>query len=290
MKLIIFTTVSVLSGFGCFAQSDSLSNNTAIADSNTARSTLTIGAVYSINADYYGQAALQKLPYAAVAASYRHKSGLYITALAYKLINEKGGSIASAENVGAGIDFKLSKKLSADISYSHTFYPGHSPFLQAGNPDNASVSLSYDAWIKPFISADYAFGNNADVFTTGGISKQVTLGSISKKDVVSITPAFSVVGGTQKYYQTYITEKKLTDSLLGIIFQPPPGQGAGNSSFTKTITAFNILSYNVKMPLDYTRAHYMVEASAQFSMLSNHAEAGPGKVNSFFTCSFYYQF
>jgi len=297
MKLLICLSVAGIISFRCVAQTDSVAKaNQADSivmdstDSTKPKSTLTVGAVYCTNADYYGQTALEKLPYVAAAASYRHKSGIYFTALAYKLLNDTGKRIASAENVGAGIELKISKKLAADISYSHTFYPSFSPFLQAGNPDNASLTLSYDAWIKPSISADYAFGKTTDLFATAGISKAITLGSISKKDVVTITPALSIVGGTQKFYQTYITQKKLADSLLGILFQPVTGQEPGSSTFTKSITTFNTLSYNFKMPLDYNRANYVVEASCQFSLLSNHSEAGPGKLNSFISFSFYYQF
>jgi hypothetical protein len=298
MKLLICLAVAGLVTLQCTGQTVNPATNTKTdstqenkADSTKPKSTLTLGAVYCMNADYYGQTALEKLPYVAAAATYHLKSGIYFTGLAYKLLSDTGKRIISAANFGAGIDFKISKKLSADISYTHTLYPGVSPFLQAGNPDNGSIALSYDAWIKPSISADYAFGNTSDIFTTAGISKAVTLGRISKKDVVTITPVLSVVGGTQHFYQTYIAQKKLADSLLGILFTPVTGaQAPGSSSFTKTVTTFNILSYNFKMPLDYNRANYLVEASCQFSMLSNNTEAGPGKVNSFFSFSFYYQF
>lgn len=289
MKLFLSMAFAWIITCQCKAQSDSTNNKST--DSDKKKSTLTLGIVYCANADYYGQSAKERLPYAALAASYRHKSGLYFTGLAYKLLSDTGRSIASAENLGVGMEFKITKNLSSDISYSHTFYPSLSPFLQAGNPDNASISLSYDTWVKPSISVDYAFGETTDIFSTAGVSKQITIGSISKKDAVSITPAFTVVAGTQHFYQTYITQKKLADSLLGIILPPlTGGQEPGSSNFTKTITTFNILSYNLKMPLDYSRANYMIEASCQFSMQSNNSEAAPGKLNSFISFSFYYQF
>jgi hypothetical protein len=45
-----------------------------------------------------------------------------------------------------------------------------------------------------------------------------------------------------------------------------------------------------QIPVDYNRANYVVEASCQFSMLSDHAESDPGKLNSFISLGFYYQF
>jgi hypothetical protein len=295
MKAFICFIIVALAGLNVGAQTESpakaADTSTAAADAETPnpKSTLTVGAVYCANADYYGQAALKKLPYIAAVATYRHKSGFYLTALAYRLFSDTARHIASAENLSAGVDFKISKKLAADLSYSHSFYPAYSPFLQAGNPDNASVTLNYDTWIKPSISADYAFGKTPDMFVTAGLSKAITLGSINEKDVVVITPAFNVTGGTQKFYQTYITQQKLADSVAGVIFTPIFGEAPG-SSFQKTITTFNILSYNLKMPVDYNRSNYVLEASCQFSMLSNHTVAGPGKLNSFVSFSFYYQF
>jgi hypothetical protein len=46
----------------------------------------------------------------------------------------------------------------------------------------------------------------------------------------------------------------------------------------------------LKLPLAYNRAHYVVEAAYQLSLLSKEAQTGAGQANSFLTLSFYYQF
>jgi len=261
------------------------------ADTVHNKSTLTIGAVYSNNANYYGQKAEENIPYVAAAATYRLKSGIYFTGTAYRLLKDTE-TVVSAASLGAGIEFKLSKKLSADFSYSHTFYPAYSPLLQASNPDNASVSLIYDNWLSSKITADYAFGQTQDFFLTAGTGKQITLGSITPKDIITITPTIDVTAGTQHFYQTYLTEKRLRDSLLGIVLTPifgPPSSGDSQSTTTVT-TTFNMLSYNFKLPVAYNRAKYLFEIEYQLSILSGKAQSGAGKANSFFSASFYYQF
>jgi opacity protein-like surface antigen len=289
MKQLIIISFTALAMFQCIAQTDSL-HNTKATETVKSKSTLTAGLTYSNNADYYGQAALDRLPYLAAAATYRMKCGIYFSGLAYRLLNDAQNQI-SASNLGAGINIKLSEKLSADLGYNHTFYPSYSPFLQAGNPDNTSVALNYENWLSTNATVDYAFGKSQDVFVTIGVGKMISLGSIGKKDVVTLTPTIDVVGGTQHFYQTYITEKKLEDSLLGVLFPPLFGNDPpGSSTFTKTITTFNLLSYNLKVPLAYNRANYLLEAQYQVSLLSNQAETGAGKVNSFLSVSFYYQF
>ena len=289
MRLLICLTITGLITLQCLGQTDSLGTG-AGTDSSKPKATLTAGVVYCNNADYYGQRAEDRLPYVAVAASYRFKFGFYLTGMAYKLLNDTAGFI-SASNIGAGMNLKLSKKLSADISYSHTFYPSFSPFLQASNPDNASLAFTYENWLSWTANADYAFGKSTDVFVTLGIGKAINLGSIGRKDIVTITPSFNIVGGTQHFYQTYITEKRLQDSILGILLPPLTGdQSPGSSSFTKAVTEFNILSYNFKLPLAYNRSNYLLEAAYQLSILSNKAESASGKPNSFISISFYYQF
>jgi opacity protein-like surface antigen len=288
LTLTIFTTF--LSA-ACFAQADS---TTAVVATDTIKSkaTLTLGASYANNASYYGQRALESMPYMAASATYRLRSGIYFSGMGYKLLNDSGSAV-SASSLGAGISFDLSKNLSADISYSHTFYPSHSPFLQAANADNVSASLTLENWLSTTANVDYAFGKTQDIFVTLGTGKFINLGSLfSPKDFVSLTPAVDVVGGTQHFYETYVTEKKLRDSLLGILLPPVlGGSGSGSSETTTTSsTSFDLLSYNLKLPLAYNRAHYLLEAAYQLSVLGKQSETGTGKTNSFFTLSFYYQF
>ncbi len=291
MKRLYIFCIASLFVLEASAQADS--TRATATDSTAAKSTLTIGVSYSNNANYYGQKALESIPYAAAAATYKLKCGIYFTGLAYRLLHDSSHAV-SAASAGAGINFKLSERLTGDLSYSHTFYPSYSPLLQSGNPDNATAALTYDNWFSTKLNVDYAFGKTHDVFATAGIGKDITLGHFSSKDAISITPSFDVVAGTQHFYQTYLTEKKLRDSVLGGILGPIFGQPSGGTTTTETKTTsntqFNVLSYNFKCPLAYNRAHYLIEVAYQASLLSNKVENNAGKINSFFSASFYYQF
>jgi len=284
MKSFLLISVMLASSSLCFAQTDD--NAT---DSIPPKSTLTLAAVYSNNVSYYGQRPLENTPYAAVAANYQLKSGIYFTGQSYKLLNDKTSGL-SAGSIGAGVNFKVGKRITTDLSYSHSFYATNSPLLQAANTDNASLVLSYQNWITTSVTGDYAFGKTNDAFITGAISKQISLFSIGKKDVVTITPSADIVGGTQHFYQSYFKEKKLRDSVFNLL--PVPVLGGPNSRHADTVvtTSFNVLSYNFKFPVAYNRAHYALEAAYQLSLLSNHVPSNGGKVNSFLTFSFYYQF
>lgn len=291
MKKILFSLL--LAGLNLFAQAQE--NTSQVTDAKDTiiakpRNTLTFGVSYANNASYYGQKSEEKTSYIAAVASYRLKSGLYFTGSAFRLL-EDSAKLASASSLGIGYGFKMGTKWVADLSYSHTFYPAYSPFLQAANSNTASVSLNYNYFLTNGISVDYAFGKQDDIFATFTTSKEIELGNLfSKKDGISIAPSVEIVGGTQRFYKTYIEDKKIRDSLLELI---PPILGGGRSTpttTTKEATSFDLLSYSFKLPLSYYRSRYLLELSYQLSVLSKEAQTGAGDANSFFNISLYYQF
>ena len=130
------------------------------------------------------------------------------------------------------------------------------------------------------------------MFASFGMNKFVSLGSLfDSSDLISITPAIEVVGGTRHFYQTYITEKRLQDSLAGVSLPPLLGGSTNETtSTTKAGTSFDLVSYTFKLPIAYNRASYQFEIAYQFSVLSKPAATETHKSNSFLTASFYYQF
>jgi hypothetical protein len=286
---LIVTTISLAAN--SFAQSDSAAEATQV-ETSAAKSTLTLGASYSNNASYYGQRAIESMPYVLAMASWRHHSGFYLTGAGYKLLKDSGG-VVSASSLGAGVSFKPGKNVTADVSYSHTFYPAGSPFLQAANANSASASLSLEKWLTTTANVDYAFGKTQDLFASLSASKFISLGSLfNSSDLLSITPSAEVVGGTRHFYETYITEKRLRDSLAGIPLSPLLGDSGGGETVTttKAKTSFDLVSYNFRLPLAYNRAAYQVEIAYQLSVLSTKAAYASQKTNSFFSAAFYYQF
>ena len=281
----------MLPGIICLGQQNNTDTIITLQDSTVKpKTTLTMAAIYGNNTSYYGQKPLEATPYAALAANLRLPSGIYFTGTGYRLLKDSG-SLLSAGSFGAGIEFKLSKKLTADISYSHTFYPTGTVFLQAANNNLISGTLTYSYWLSSSVTYDYAFGEQQDMFTSFNTSKSIKLGSLfSSKDGIEIAPAVEVVAGTQRYYKTYVTEKRIRDSIAGIPLLPILGTGTTQTETkTDTETRFNLLSYSVRLPVSYFRASYLIEAAYQLSFLSKKVESAPGSSNSFFTLSFYYQ-
>ena len=87
MKLLALLTATGIISAHCFGQSDSAEIKPS-SDSIKTKANLTLGLVYSNNANYYGQRAAENMPYAAAAANYKLRSGIYFTGMAYKLLND----------------------------------------------------------------------------------------------------------------------------------------------------------------------------------------------------------
>jgi hypothetical protein len=252
----------------------------------TKKTTITAAALYSNNVNYYGQTTAEKLPYVLVNVTVRLPVGLYFSAGSYKLLNV--GSGISETDLGIGYDHDFSERFTAGIGYSRSFYPKNSPLLQASNENNVNLSADYYwPWFKSSLSVDYAFGQESDLFTGLTNSKLIELGTLfNKKNQISIEPSIEIVAGTQHFLKTYTEQKNKKNNGKG------NGNGNSNSTITTTLPAisFELLSYNFKIPLSYSRANYMAEVSYQFSVLGANAITEAKRHQSFISLGFYYQF
>lgn len=280
MRLTSMIVLICVAAFKVQAQEDSVK-----------RTTVTLAALYSSNVSYYGQATNEKLPYVLVNATVRFPIGFYLSAGSYKLLNY--GSGISETDLGAGFDHDFNDKFTAGIAYTRSFYPENSPLLQAANKNNVNLSVNYVwPWFKSSVNADYAFGQQNDVFISLGHTKEISLGSLfNEKNSLYLEPEIELVAGTRHFYETYTIEKSKREKANGKS-KGPASPGNSNSTITTTVAydRFNLLSYNLKLPLSLSRANYIAEISYQLSVLGSKAEAELKRQQSFFGLAFYYQF
>ncbi|SFH43484.1 hypothetical protein [Pedobacter insulae] len=274
MKLIFLISMFCLLSMLAMAQQDS-----------SKKTTITLATLYNSDVSYYGQATKEKLPYVLVNATLRFPVGLRLSAGSYKLLNY--GSGISETDIGVGFDHDFNEKLNIDVSYIRSFFPANSPLLQASNENNLNISSSYSwPWLKTSLDLDYAFGTQNDIFLSLNNSKEINLGSVfNEKNIIYMEPAIELIAGTRYFYETYTVAKAKRN----------PGKGKGNSgneatSVTSESQEFDLLSYNFKLPLSFSRANYIAEISYQLSVLGVKAGEELKKQQSFFGLAFYYQF
>ena len=260
------------------------------AQQDSTKATLTLAGIYNSNISYYGQATSEKYPYVLFNATYRLPIGLYFSAGAYKLLNY--GSGLSETDLGLGYDYEFDDRFSAGLAFSHSFFPANSPLLQAANANNLNASLNYSwPWFKSVFNADYAFGKEKDMFLSLNHSKDIELGHpFSENNLLSIEPGFEIVAGTTHFYETYIIEKTNRGKGNGKSGSAPGQTKQPGTTTTVQSNKFKMLSYNFKLPLTFSRANYLAEASYQFSILGSGNQVDVAQHQSFFGLSFYYQF
>ncbi|MES2827636.1 MAG: hypothetical protein V4687_05770 [Bacteroidota bacterium] len=260
-------------------------------DSTAEKTTITAAALYNSNINYYGQSTNEKLPYALFNATVRLPSGIYFSAGAYKLLNY--GSGLSEGDLGLGYDYDINDQLSLGGAYTHSFFPANSPLLQASNNNNLNFSATYTLpFLKSSFNADYAFGQQNDIFISLNNSKEITLGNFfSDKNTFYIEPGVEFVAGTSQFYETYTVSKNKRDQAKGKAPLNPGNSGnATQTTVTVASNSFSLLSYNFKLPLSFSRANYVAELNYQFSILGPNAGPDLKKQQSYFGLAFYYQF
>ncbi|NEU09203.1 hypothetical protein GZH53_12825 [Flavihumibacter sp. R14] len=252
---------------------------------STAKSSLMLAAIYGSTANYFGQTTTERLPYVMSYGAYRLKGGLYFAASALTLLNDASG--VAAIDLSAGYGFSPVKNLEGNFSYTRSFYQENVPLLQASNENNVNGELAFTHFLKSSVSADYAFGTLADVFVSFTNSKLISLGSFGANDLISIEPAFSVIGGTQHFYQTYTTEKNRKAKFLDPLF---PGNKPEPETTTVESTKFDLLAYTLAIPVSYNRSNYGIEAAYQATVAGKELEGRSDKPVSIFNLSIYYMF
>lgn len=242
-----------------------------------------IGTTISSASNYYGQTASEKFPFISLDATYKHKSGWSLSMTSYKLLEYEG---LSELDLGLGYEFSISEKLNMGLGYSYFYYPEFSPLLQSAYKHAIYQATVYDFNVfSAGISTSYAFGDEQDVFVSFSLAKEIDLGRLfSDADYVSFSPSADVTAGTQKFYNTYFINKKNKPQ------KDNPGKGAKDKleEVTEVKTSFDVISYNLNIPIAYNRAHYTVEFDCQLSALNDKANLSSQKIQPFFNLSFYY--
>ena len=252
--------------------------------------TFILAAIYSSDASYFGQTTTERLPYILAHASVKLPNGFFLSTGTYKLIN--AGSGISGVDLTAGYEFKLSQNLSSAISYSRSFYPDSSLFLQSTNLNTFSGELNYDwSWLTTGINADYIPGEEGALFLSFNAGKSIEIASFKNNDYISFDPLFTIVGSTQRILTTEQVPSSTSGGKGGGVVRLPFNKRNEKTQYrTVEKTSFNLLSYNLKLPVAYNYTNYTFEVAYQGTSGGNTVESAWNNARSFFSMGIYYMF
>lgn len=276
LLVFLFMTIPLF----LFGQSDTLSGKK--------ENTLTLSSLVSSNANYYGQTAAEALPFTYVDVKLRTSWGWYISGGGYQLLKEN--HFPSELHLSSGFEFNLGPKADFEVGYTRSFYSKASPLLQASNPNSLSSTIGVEHLFRTELTGDYNFGQSEDIFISLDNSKNILLAKLGAKNTFYLKPGISIVAGTQRFYTTYIEERKQWMNGLNNILPFPVQENneQQTTETTKASTDFNLLSYNFNLPLIYYRGKGAIMLSYQLSVLSNKTAQG-NRPNSFFSLGYFYQ-
>lgn len=262
----------------------------ADTDSVFRKSSVSVGANYGSDVQFFGRTGLVTYPFISTDVVYNTKSGWFVYGSAVKVL----GYNAPVDEVdlGGGYFYKYSKAFSGSLSYSRFIFNKNSAtVIKSASSNDINWKNSFDWKIaKSSIVFDYLFGDVNDYFLTLNTSKYVetSFGIFDDKDYLSINPGVSVILGTQNFVGAYSAQHPdkldLDDYYIRVsMYGPQPFPKYNNGRFTA-------LNYSLKFPIAYNRPHYTLEAAWKYSIPVNVEGVLQNRREVFFNLTFYYLF
>lgn len=293
---VIFLTVilpSALSSDRPFRLTGELlqdSLNAPSTSDSTAKKTRTVffGLTYGNNSSFLGRYQTELLPYYSADISYKSKTGFWLSLAAYDIYNS--ATFADEVDVMAGWSTNLSKRIDASVYYTRYFFSGSTELIKSSVANTASASLGFDwNFLYSKLSGHYIFGGAHDFFVVIDNSKYIEFPHIfNKNDYLSLDPRISIISGTQTFVDSYYIDRG-TPLISPTGSGPSGGRGNAPSSGTSTSTVesvqttFNILSYELSLPVAYSIGKFSFEVSGRYSIPVNLLEGDTSVPQFFFT-------
>ena len=258
----------------------------------------TIGLEAANNSSFYGRNSPVKYPYAAATLTYSYHNGFWASVTSYQLFNTD--DYIDETDLSIGYSFNIGKKVSANLSYSHFFFSENAPMVKSVTENAVSAYTALD-WniLYSALTTSYFFGNSNDIFLVFENSRYIGLNSLwNGKNPVGLDPKIGVTAGTQEFSKTYTVErKKELDEKIGGgglggigggILNPDKGKDTGSGGTTTTTTtetkhSFNVLTYDLHLPLVIMLGSFEIEPAYRYSIPVNKLEGDESKAQSFYS-------
>ena len=275
------------------APADSLAMVDSLA-SESIEHLLMVGATIGNNSSYLGRYQSARLPYYATDITYRHKSGWWASATAYQVLNST--SFIDEVDLMAGWNVDLSKKVDASFYYSRFFFSPESDLLKASvaNSINASAGLDW-GYVYTRLNGSLLFGESTDFFLVLDNSRYFEIEKVlHKKDYLSFEPRISLIAGTQTFVEKHLgrSHSPISSPVNSPLGGGRPGGGGGPSApggteSQSSTTAFNIITYELSLPVSYTYHKTSLELAGRYTLPVNQLEGDSSTPQLFLTASIY---
>lgn len=280
-----------VSAFNTSHNSDTVYQKADTIIQNNKTSLLLLGFTYGNNSSYLGRFQNARLPYISTDITYRHKSGLWISALAFDIQNST--TFIDEIDLLGGWNFDLSKKIDGSIYYSRYFIKPESELIKASvaNAINGYVGFDYNI-LYSRLTVAHIFGETSDFFMIMDHSRYLEWEKVfHKEDYFSVEPKISMILGTQSFVESHLIRN--TSPVSSPVITPkgpgrPSGSTTDNQSEETIVKKFNVISYEISIPISYTFKKFTIEVSGRYSIPVNLAEGDTSSPQIFITTGLMY--
>jgi len=198
MVLILFSVLTV-------------ANSQSVEDTIPIKSSWLFGTDFSTNSPVNGQVnELVSQPSFSGYVAYFSKYNFDFSVVGSTIWNSDSSFTKSTREFGLSVGYSLplTKWLLSSVSYSHYFYPGATQTLQSGLANMSDVTLSSQVkWWQTDASAGYSWGEYNEFYLSLQTGAQIVLSKVlSKKDVLTFEPSFSLFFSDIDYYNTSLVK------------------------------------------------------------------------------------
>ncbi len=187
------------------------------------------------------------------------KTGLYVNSSFIFLNNAVTPTSYTGTVVEGGYKFPETKNFSGNMFYSQFLYKDNSQVVQSALKSQAGINLVYNNKIVNVTGgADAKFSNRTDFGVTGGLDHLFIYIIPGTKNAIAVNPSAYIYAGSQNFTQIYYKKTH----IIGI----PTGQ---NQQVTENVNRFNILSYEISMPVVLVAGKFNASITGSYVMPKN---------------------
>lgn len=286
---------------------DTIRTSSATDSVGTEKNYLSSSISYGNNSSFLGRFQSRAMPYLGADVTAMHKNGLWFSVMAYDIVSSP--VFMDEIDLMAGWNFDLSEKWDGSFYYGSYFFQENTELLKSYVANSASVAAGFD-WsiLYTRLSSAYIFGNDiSDIFLILDNSHYFEFPNILGGDYISLDPQISLIAGTQTFYEQFVVEEEIPGKAAngkgkgkgkdkGKGKGKGPGQGKTPiepkttevSIIENESRSFNVMSYELALPVIYTRGNWAFETSGRYSIPVNALEGYLTQPQFFFTSTLYY--
>ncbi len=185
------------------------------------------------------------------------KNGLYAQGNFIFVQNSMQSAAYTGATVEAGYRFPQTDHFSGNLFFSRFLYKDESMLVQSALRSQTGVNMSYlNKILNLNVGASLMFSDKTDLNTSLGVDHLFIFTKGMNHGAIALAPSVTANLGTQKFSNTYLERK----NVLGI----PVTQQT-----TENITQFNILSYEIAMPVVFVKGKYNLAITPSYVVPQN---------------------